>query len=386
MNRQGSNRTGNRGLAAILGSMVILGLGPAIQAGEEGPKAAQKGLKAMQAEGARASLTIFPVAIWATNQGEKGVGDFGKDAGRALGLLLERAGMANLETTDFVFMLPADVEFDEAAKQFGKFVQANPIKTDYALYAELVGRTGNPPQFDEIRAVIVDKAGARVWVDRQTPDDPDFKRLKPDCPMTGCYFLSERVRTKLGIPDSARDDSGEGKFARMAAEDFPGPGEEEFAAMEQRQAVMRSAGRTAKLAVFPVRLADDKVSKESAAHLANLLNEKKLSEAQVVDSPLRVEIQRSHNEQKLLWDLARAFRDHVRRNPPEADYALLADYMIGRQGGRVGAVHFVVCARTGEWVIVDFQNSHWEDFQSIDPHTWEDCGRLVAKRLEGYLR
>ena len=386
MNRHRGNSTRNRRLVAILGGMAMLGLCPAMQAGEEGPEAAQKRLQAMRAEGTRASLTIFPVAIWATNKTEKGVEGIGKDAGRVLGLLLERAGMRNLETTDSVFMLPADVEFDEAAKRFGGFVRANPINTDYALYAELVGRTGNPPQFDEIRAVIVDKAGNRVWVDRQTPDDPDFKRLKPDCPMTCCYFLSERVRTQLGIPDSARDGSGEGKFARMAAKDFPGPAEEESAAMEQRQAVMRKAGRTARLAVFPVRLSDDKVSRESAAHLANLLNKKKLGEAQAVDSPLRVEIQRSHNQQKLLWDLARAFRDHVRHNPPDADYALLADYMISPQGGRVGAVHFVVCDRAGEWVIVDFQNSHWEDFQCIDPQTREDCGRLVTRRLEGYLR
>ena len=37
-------------------------------------------------------------------------------------------------------------------------------------------------------------------------------------------------------------------------------------------------------------------------------------------------------------------------------------------------------------LIVDFQNSHHGDFQSIDPKTPEDCGRLVAKRIEGYLR
>ncbi len=386
MKRHGIDGTWNRGLVVVLGATVMLGFGPFIQAGEKRPEAAQQRLETMQAKGARASLTIFPVAIWVTNKAEKGVEDLGEDVGRVLGLLLEKAGMQNLETTDSVFMLPADVGFDEAAKRFGGFVRGNPIKTDYALYAELVGRTGNPPQFDEIRAVIVDKAGDRVWVDRQTPDDPDFRRLKPDCPMTCCYFLSERVRTQLGIPDSARDDSGKGNFARMLAENSPGPDQAEGAAIEQRQAVMRKAGRTAKLAVFPVRLSDDKVSKESAAYLANLLNKRKLGEAKAMDSPLRVEIQRSHNEQKLLWDLARAFRDHVRHNPPEADYALLADYMIGPQGGRVGAVHFVVCDRAGEWVIVDFQNSHWDDFQSIDPKTREDCGRLVAKRLKGYLR
>ncbi len=98
-------------------------------------------------------------------------------------------------------------------------------------------------------------------------------------------------------------------------------------------------------------------------------------------------IQPWRNEQKPLWELARAFQKHVKRNPPEADYALLADYMMDPRAGRgAWAVHFVICDRDGEWVIVDFQNNHHGDFQSIDPKTFDDCGRLVAKRLEGYLR
>ena len=91
--------------------------------------------------------------------------------------------------------------------------------------------------------------------------------------------------------------------------------------------------------------------------------------------------------QNLLWGLARTFQDHVKRNPPEADYALLADYIMDPRAGRgAWAVHFVICDRVGKWVIVDFQNNHHGDFQSVDPKTHDDCGRLIAKRLEGYLR
>jgi len=198
-------------------------------------------------------------------------------------------------------------------------------------------------------------------------------------------FLAERVRTHLRIPKSARDGSGKGKFAQTPAENSPTPGKAERAAMEKRLAVMKKAGRRAKVAVFPVRLSDDDVGNKDAVHLAGLLGKEKLCEASAVDSPLRVKIQFALNEQKLLWDLARAFQNHVRQNPPEADYALLADYMFPRPD-RVWAVHFVICDRRGEWVIVDFQNEHHGDFQSVDPKSRDDCGRLVAKRLEGYLR
>ncbi len=373
---------------ALMAGLVALAIVPACQASggnKQVPLERQERMKTMRKQGAKASLTVFPVLLSATNKAEKNVGDLGKDVGKVLGVLLEKAGMGNLDTTDSVFVLPAGVEFDEAGALFGEFVRANPIQTDYALYAEVVGRPGSPPQFDEIRSVVVDKAGDCVWVDRQTPEDPDFKRIKPSGLMLACVLLTERVRTHLGIPESARNDSGEGKFARMSAEDSVGPEKAEWAAMAQRQAAMKKAGRRAQVAVFPVRLSDDEGSGTDAAHLAELLNKKKLCEAKAVDSPLRVKIQSTHNEQKLLWDLARAFQDHVRRNPPEADYVLLADYMFPR-AGRAWAVHFIICDRHGEWVIVDFQNDHHGDFQSIDPKTPDDCGRLVVKRLQGYLR
>ncbi len=176
---------------------------------------------------------------------------------------------------------------------------------------------------------------------------------------------------QLGIPGSARDDSGKGKFARMSSESAAGPDKAEWALIEQRQAVMKKTGRSASVAVYPVRLSDDEVGRKDAVPLARLLSKKKLCEAKAVNSPMRVNIEFARNEQKLLWNLARAFRDHVKQNPPEADYALLADDMFPLPD-RAWAVHFVICDRDGEWVIVDFQNEHHGDFQSVDPKTHDD--------------
>ena len=368
-------------LAALTVGLALHAFLPGCQASgvnKQVPPEQQKRLEAMQAKGTQASLRVFPVVMGDDAAFNKGVAD-------VVAVLLEKAGMTNLQTTDAVFRLPKEATFDQAAELFGEFVRKNPVETDYALYAEFVGTPHTGPT--EIRGVIVDRTGQSVWVDRQTQADRDFKRAKPSDPMTCCHFLAERVRTLLGIPESARDDSGKGKIARMLAEKSPGPDKAEWAAMEQRQSVMKKAARTAKVAVFPVRLSDDEAGGTDAAHLAELLSKKKLCAAKAVDSPLRVKIEPSHNMQNLLWDLARAFQDHVKRNPPEADYALLADYIMDpRAGHGAWAVHFVICDRAGEWVIVDFQNNHHDDFQSIDPKTFDDCGRLVAKRLEGYLR
>ncbi len=340
------------------------------------PPEQEKRLKAMQGKGTKASLTVFPVVM--------GDGAL-KDVADVLALLLEKAGMTNLQTTDAVFRLPKEATFDQVAELFGEFVRKTPIETDYALYAEFVGTPDTGPK--EIRGIIVDRIGQSVWVDRQTPADRDFKRAKPSNPMTCCHFLAERVRTLLGLTESDAKNAREGKMARLWAKKSGTPDKTEWDAMEKRQAAMKKAGRSAKVAVFPVRLSDDQASLTDAAHLAELLSKKKLCEAEAIDSPLRVKIEPSRSMQNLLWGLARTFQDHVKQNPPEADYALLADYIMDPRPGRgAWAVHFVICDRAGEWVIVDFQNNHHGDFQSVDPKTFDDCGRLVAKRLDGYLR
>jgi hypothetical protein len=76
----------------------------------------------------------------------------------------------------------------------------------------------------------------------------------------------------------------------------------------------------------------------------------------------------------------------VLANKPDVDYALVADYVIRPDNGQVWAVNFVICDRAGDWVIVDFQNNHHDDFNAIAPKTADDCADLVSRRLAGYLK
>jgi len=75
----------------------------------------------------------------------------------------------------------------------------------------------------------------------------------------------------------------------------------------------------------------------------------------------------------------------MKRNRANSDYVLFTDYWFA-PSGEVWAVHFVVCDRAGDWVIVVLQNSHQEDFQRLNPKTLEDCDRLVLERLKNKLR
>lgn len=324
------------------------------------------------------SMTVFPVLM---------PGGPAKNVGDALGLVLEtQVGMSDIHPTDLVFNRPAEAEFGQVPALFGQFVRdnADAIETEYALYAEILG-TRNPPRVEEVRAVVVDQTGACVWVDRQRPDDADFKRVGARNPMTCCVLVSERLRKQLDTTASAKTSAGEGRMAKLWAEKSGLPDQAERDAMQQRQESLRQTHKTAKVLVYPVQLANQ-LDRNSATHVTTLLVDRELCKAQVADAQPRFEIAPSSNEQRRLWDLARAFRDYVRAESPDADYVLFAEYTIRPSDQQVWAVHFVVCDRSGQWVIVDFQNEYQPDFKRLKPKTRDDCGALVAERLASYLR
>jgi hypothetical protein len=150
---------------------------------------------------------------------------------------------------------------------------------------------------------------------------------------------------------------------------------------------MKKAMPKATLLIFPVRVGGNTVSVPSATDLAKMINAAGLCKATPAGKSVLLKAsQTDPNEQKTLWDLAREFRDYAKKNPVDADYLLYADFVFNPQNWEQGIVHFIMCDRKGEWVIVDFQNSHHPDYQSIKPTSREDCDKLLVKRLEGYLR
>jgi hypothetical protein len=155
--------------------------------------------------------------------------------------------------------------------------------------------------------------------------------------------------------------------------------------MERRVEELKKSLTDAKVLVYPVQLLDD-TSTADAKQLAAKIGEALKTNATPVDTPLKIEITRSSNEMKRLWDLARKFRDFVREQKPDADYTLLAEYLIRPDNKEVWTVHFVICDRAGEWVIVDMQNNHHDDFNTVDPKTTDDCATLIVRRLGGYLK
>lgn len=319
------------------------------------------------------SLTLFPVLL-----GD----DAHKMIAEALGLILDKEGFKKIELAGTAFRPAKDADLRKMAADFGAFVKKNPIKTDFAMYGEILA--SKEEGFTGVRGVIVDRAGKVAWTDSQTSEDPEFKRMKPDCPMSCCVLLAKRLQPVLVTAGPAERDEP-GPLARLWANRSGLPDEKEWNAMDGRLEVLKKIGSEARVMVFPLRIRD-KVNREGAEQLVALINGRKLFKAKVAEAEPWFEIKRSPNEQRTLWGMAGAFKTYLQRNAPAEGYALYADYLMNPETGSVGAVHLALCDRNGDWVIVDFQNSHHEDFKSVSPKSLADCNRLAAKRLEGYLK
>jgi hypothetical protein len=364
-----------RAVAILLAAVCIgrFAVGAESQAGLA-PEQQQR-LASMKSKGPDASLTILPVRL---------AGKPWDRVTEVVGVLLEQQGLKNIELGQTPFT-PAETNWENLAAAVGGFVKTNPIPTGYALYAEYNGN--RQAGLNELRAVVVDQAGAIVWTDRLTLQDEALKKIGERDPMTLSVLLVERLGPQLNLNEETAKAAKPGKLAALLAQRSGLPSQAERDAMPERQKALKQALPGATLLVYPTRVGGNKTSVPSATNIVQLLNRAGSCKAVQADqSILLTASQADPNELKSLWDLAREFRNFVRTNPPAADYALYADYVFNPQNSEQGFVHFIVCDRKGEWVIVDLQNSHQPDYQSIGIISRARCDQLLVKRLEECLK
>jgi len=334
-----------------------------------------KRIELLKSRGVDASLTILPVLL-AGNPFDR--------LTEVVGMLFEQQGLKDIELGQTPLVPDAGVELERLCGMLGEFIGQHPITTEYALYAEINGsrQTG----IVGLRAVVLDKTGAVIWTEVQTPDSAAFKNLKDRDPMSVSSLMVERLCPQFSLNEETAANAKPGKMARLMDERSGMPPEEERTPMPEREAALKEAAPKSTLMIFPARN-NDAANSESMNNLVKAINEAGLCKAiPATESILLKASQEDPNEMKVLWDLAREFRDHVRKNPVDADYALYTDYVFNPDNWEQGYVHFVICDRKGEWVVVDMQNSHHPDYQSIKPTSIEGCNSLLVKMLEEHLR
>jgi hypothetical protein len=337
------------------------------------PSEQQARLDAMKAKGPEASLSILPMMI------------AGRPFDRAtdvLGVLLEQPGLQHIEIGRVPFTAGVKTEMPVLSVSLAEFLRTNSIATDCALYVEL-----NGPTLDEVRAAIMDKSGEMVWSDHQTTRDKAFQALgTPRDPMTLMAFLVDRLSPQFSLnDDTAKKRSHKLEDALKASSGYAPAGETEER-MPARLKTLKESRQKATLMVLGVRM-DRAVNVTNAGDLAKQIGEAKLFQAVVpAKQPVLLEARLAGGDQlRYLWAIAREFQAYVKKNPPDADYVLYADYMFDRQHWQQGGVQFVVCDRQGEWVIAELTNSDQEDYQRIKPISAEGCDKLLVERLADRL-
>ncbi len=331
------------------------------------------------AKGRIKSVTVYPPAILPSEMAPASIAE---RIAEVLGMFLERAGMEQIELAKEPFSPPQTDDPAKLADAFGQFVGKQPLKTEYALYAQILAPEH---KIKEIRTVVVDKTGKVIFSEKA--DDETYAKEKiepPDEPLTACLFIVNRLDKVWDLADPMRENAPQGKMAELMNKRSALPPDREIADMKKRLEVLKDKIATGKLTVYPIHLWEGS-DKSGAAQLAKLISEAGICQAEPSDVDPNLKIKGDPNEQKVLWDTARAFRDFLRKNPPPTQYALLADYGIGPASDgkhEAGHVHLILCDKSGDWVLVDYQNSHHPDFQSIAPKTIEDCSRLAVKRLQ----
>jgi hypothetical protein len=309
-----------------------------------------------------------------------------KNLAELVGLFLERGGVREIEIADTQFSPSEKDNLGKLAEAFGQFVRSRILRTEYAIYGQFLGTPGKG--IDEIRLVVVDRQGKVVLSERRDRQQLSQLGEKKVDPMVASYQMVCRLQGLWGLADPNRSDAPKGKMAKVWADKSGLPPKSEQEAMKSRLTGLKKTIKTSTVAVFPVRVSG-KSDSQVAVRLAKMLTKEGFGRAEPVSTEPKFDIKPNTNQMRIVWDIARAFQEFLRTNPPAADYALLADYGIGRtRDGKteVGGVQFVLCDRNGGWVVVTLRNSRQPDFQQINPQSPDDCNRLVVEAITNDLR
>jgi hypothetical protein len=253
------------------------------------------------------------------------------------------------------------------------------VSAQFALWGRI---SGSPGKIEEIEIVVARANGEVVFSERSGPSEFVQSKVKPENPMTACVFLVSRLNGIWNLDDPSRSEAPRGAMAERMARRSGLPPERELADMKPRLKTLVES-ESPKLTIYPVHLWPG-TSVQSAQQLCRMINESGQFRAVVNDKDPALNVKGDPNQQKVLWDTARAFRAFLKDHPAETPYALLADFGLNAASGRdreASHVHLILCQGNGQWVWVDYQNSHHDDFQSITPTDVDACTRLALKRI-----
>jgi hypothetical protein len=140
-----------------------------------------------------------------------------------------------------------------------------------------------------------------------------------------------------------------------------------------------------KLLVCPVHVLDNQKSTYdtiSSLLIVDYINEKKIAKATLTKLIPPANNEWRANEAKILTISINLFTDFVKKsNLPEDTYILYPEFLRIGPGSKVIAIHYCLLNNKGEIAMRGLLNSHWEEFQKVNPTSSIDC---VAVFINGF--
>lgn len=320
------------------------------------------------------SVTVFPVSIRPTVP----VKEMPYRTGVVIATFLEQAGLSDLNAEENAITMPESDDLAQHAKVVSEYVKSHSIQTQFAVQVELYGTPTSGVHSIDI--IVVNANGEVQWTKHFAESELKSAVHKPHDLMTCSAFVSDQLLKNWKIQKPPRPIQG--KFSEFWKQDAQIPNEATFKEMEQRRILLSQSIRKKSISIYPASVsgeADRRTAQELASKLSSLFNE-----VHVGAMERAMVIQRHSNEQKVLWQTARLLKSMVQNKGLESDYVLFVDY--GWNGQCSQYIHIIVMDRSGDWVLVDYQNSHHDGFDSDRLTSLNACNEFVSQRIAKLLR
>jgi hypothetical protein len=216
------------------------------------------------------SVTVYPVEI--EHPGHD-IGPMPQRMAEIIGMFLERSGMTEVKLTEDMFTAPKTDDTSKIAEDFAQFATKKSLKTEYALFVQL---SAVDFKIKGIRSIVADKNGKVIFNDFTDQETyAKNKRQPTDEPLTVCLFVAERLGRVWDLADPLRSDVSESKIEKRMNNKAGIPSDDEIAAIEKRQKLLKGKISTGKITVYPIHLWGGS-DKPAAAELTKMINDQKM--------------------------------------------------------------------------------------------------------------
>ena len=149
------------------------------------------------------------------------------------------------------------------------------------------------------------------------------------------------------------------------------------------------AGET-EVYVCPVHILDNQKSSYdtiSSQKIVDYINAKKYASASTTPLSPPPNNTWGANEAKMLTVSINLFIEFVKKNNfPDNSYILYPEFLKLGQDSHIGGVHYCLLNNKGEVAMRGLINSHWKEFQQVNPKTNDDCVAVLINGFEEKMK